>query len=248
MTSTPRTARAVVGVTTLCAMGGAWLLGGAGAAVAVERPARASAGEVSPLPRSFSFDGMSPGQTRSTIVDLASTHATDGSVVEVRVTTGGELAPSLSTAVEACHAAWVGDDCPTGAVVLVDGWRGGRAGAADEDVVLPAGATTALKVSVTLDEGVPAGATGSIRYDLALRGEQEGTPGTGTDPSGPDGSVGAGGTDGSGASGSGAAGGGSGARPLAPTGANVWTLAALSGALLGIGAALARRRRREERS
>ncbi|MBD7950080.1 LPXTG cell wall anchor domain-containing protein [Oerskovia rustica] len=243
MTSTPRTARAVVGVTTLCAMGGAWLLGGASAAVAVELPARAPAGEVSPLPRSFSFDGMSPGQTRSTVVDLASTHATDGSVVEVRVTTSGELAPSLSTVVEACHAAWADDDCPTGAVVLVDGWRGGQAGAAHEDVVLPAGATTALKVSVTLDEDVPAGATGSIRYDLALRGEAEGTPGTGTDPSGTDGSGTAGGTDGSGA-----AGGGSGTGPLALTGANVWTLAALSGALLGIGAALVRRRRREERS
>ncbi|RXR25681.1 LPXTG cell wall anchor domain-containing protein [Oerskovia turbata] len=244
MTSTPRTARAVVGVTTLCTLGGAWLLGGAGAAVAVESPARASAGEVSPLPRSFSFDGMSPGQTRSTIVDLASTHATDGSVVEVRVTTSGELAPSISTVVEACHATWVGDDCPTGAVVVVDGWRGGQAGAARQDVVLPAGTTTVLKVSVTLDEGVPAGATGSIRYDLALRGEQEGTPGTGTDPSGPDGS---GGADGSGTNGSGAAGDGSGGGPLALTGADVWTLAALSGALLGIGAALVRRRRREER-
>ncbi|QDW62125.1 LPXTG cell wall anchor domain-containing protein [Oerskovia sp. KBS0722] len=245
MTSTPRTARAVVGMTTLCALGGAWLLGGAGVAVAVEPPAGASAGEVSPLPRSFSFDGMSPGQTRSTIVDLASTHATDGSVVEVRVTTSGELAPSLSTVVEACYATWVGDDCPTGAVVLVDGWRGGQAGQAGpahEDVVLPAEATTSLKVSVTLDEDVPAGATGSIRYDLALRGAQEGTPGTGTDPSGPDGSGAAGGTGGSGA-----AGGGSGTGPLALTGANAWTLAALSGALLGIGAALVRRRRREER-
>lgn len=242
MTSTPRTARAVVGAATLCVLGGVWLLGGAGAAVAVEPPARASAGEVSPLPRSFSFDGMSPGQTRSTVVDLSSTRTTDGSVVEVRVTTSGELAPSLSTAVEACHAAWVDDDCPTGAVVLVDGWRGGQTGAAQEDVVLPAGATTALKVSVTLDEGVPAGATGSIRYDLALRGEQEGTPGTGTDPSGPGGSGGADGTGGSGA------GGGSGTGPLALTGANVWTLAALSGALLGTGAALVRRRRREERS
>ncbi|MFE4465917.1 LPXTG cell wall anchor domain-containing protein [Oerskovia sp. NPDC056781] len=230
MTSTPRTARAVVGVTTLCAMGGAWLLGGVGAAVAVELPARASAGEVSPLPRSFSFDGMSPGQTRSTIVDLASTHATDGSVVEVRVTTSGELAPSLSTVVEACHAPWADDDCPTGAVVLVDGWRGGQAGAAHEAVVLPAGATTSLKVSVTLDDDVPAGATGAVRFDLAIQGTQDGSSaGSGTgvpdDASRP------------------ASGGRPGSGSLAATGATVTALAALAGGLLGVGGALVRRRR-----
>ncbi|MEK8226188.1 hypothetical protein NKG05_09115 [Oerskovia sp. M15] len=50
------------------------------------------------------------------------------------------------------------------------GWRGPQSGTATEDVVLPARATTSLRVSVTIDDGVAAGTTGSVRYDLAVQG------------------------------------------------------------------------------
>ncbi|MFJ4108166.1 hypothetical protein [Oerskovia enterophila] len=228
MTRTSRTARAVVGVATLGALGSAGLLPGTGAAVAVEAPTVVAAGEVSPQPLSFSLDGMSPGQTRSTVVDLVSTHASDGVVVDVRVTTTGDLGGSLSTSIDACTSPWRGDECPSGAVRLVDGWRGPQSGPAAQDVVLPAGATTSLRVLVTLDDDAPGGATGTVRYDLALQGETTAGGGGGgggtTDPSGPGGPGG----------------------PLAATGAAVWSVAALAGAAIGVGAALLRRRRHPE--
>ena len=238
MTWIPRTARAVAGTAAACLHGGVGALLGTGAAVAVEAPVRVSAGEVTPRPQSFSFDGMSPGQTRSTLVDLASTHESEGAVVGIRTTTSGELAGSLSTSVEACSTSWEDGYCPTGAAVLLEGWRGDRAGTAQEEVVLPAGGTTWLKVSVTLDDDVAPGAVGAVRYDLSLQ-ETEGdrSPGGGT--AGPDGASG-GGADGTlppGASGRPASG------PLAITGTALTTLAAVAGVLLGAGAALVRRRR-----
>ncbi|KRC33139.1 hypothetical protein ASE27_12945 [Oerskovia sp. Root918] len=224
MTRTSRTARAVVGVAALCALGSAGLLPGTGAAVAVEAPSEAAAGEVSPQPLSFSLDGMSPGQTRSTVVDLVSTHASDGVVVDVRVTSTGELGDSISTSIDACTSPWQGDECPSGAVRLVDGWRGPQSGPAAQDVVLPAGATTSLRVLVTLDDDAPGGATGTVTYDLALQGDSTAEGGGTTDPSGPGGPGG----------------------PLAATGAAVWSVAALAGAAIGVGAALLRRRRHPE--
>jgi LPXTG-motif cell wall-anchored protein len=236
----PRPVLAAVGTTALVL--GAGLHLGVGAAVAASSAASgtvaASTGQVTPSPQTFSFDGMSPGQTRSTLVDLTSTHATDGTVVSVEVTTSGELGDALSTSIEACPSGWQGEDCPGGVVLLVDGWRGERSGTAHRDVVLPAGATTTLKVSVTLDDGVPLGATGTVRYDLALQGD-EATPGTDPDdPSWTDGETGTGG-------GAGEAAGPDPGGPLASTGAQVSAVAALSGVLLGIGVALVRRRRRD---
>lgn len=238
MTWIPRTARAVAGTAAACALGAAGALLGTGAAVAVAPPV-VSGGEVTPWPQSFSFDGMSPGQTRSTLVDLASTHESEGAVVGIRTTISGELAASLSTSIEACSTSWEDGSCPTGAAVLLEGWRGDRAGNAREEVVLPAGGATSLKVSVTLDDDVAAGATGAVRYDLFLQ-ETEGdrSPGGGT--AGPDGPSSGGGADGTvrpGATGRQAS------RPLATTGTTLTTLAAVAGALLGAGAALVRRRR-----
>lgn len=241
MTWTPRTARAVVGVTTLCALGSAGLLGGTGAAAAVEPTVQEQVGEVGRQAQSFSFDGMSPGQTRSAIVDLSSTWETDGTVVDVAVTATGELGTSLSTSIEACGTTWDDDECPTGAVVLVDGWTSGRSGTAHEDFVLPAGATASLRVSVTLDEDVRAGATGTVRYDISLEGARPGGPGAG-------GGTGGGATETTRPDDAG--GSGTSARPgsgsLAATGTTVLTLAGLAGALIGIGIALVRRRRRDE--
>lgn len=242
MARIPRTARAVAGIATACTLGSAGALLGAGAAVAVDAPARVWAGEVIPQPQSFSFDGMSPGQTRSTLVDLASTHESDGVVVGVAMTTSGELGSSLSTSIEACSTTWEDGSCPTGAAVLVEGWRGERAGTSSEEVVLPAGGTTWLKVSVTLDDDVAAGATGSVRYDLSVQ-ETQGDSSQGGGTTWPDDPPGTTGTDaadrpgGAGRPGSG---------PLATTGTDVMTLAALAGGLLGIGAALVRRRRDAE--
>ncbi|MGW6003695.1 hypothetical protein ACWFNS_17135 [Oerskovia enterophila] len=226
MTRTPRTARAAVGTTALCALGSVGLLAGTGAAVAVEAPIVVAAGEVDPQPLSFSLDGMSPGQTRSTVVDLVSTHASDASVVDVRVTATGELGDSISTSIDACTSPWQDDGCPSGAVRLVDGWRGPQSGPAAQDVVLPAGATTSLRVLVTLDDDAPGGATGTVRYDLALQGDEAAEGGGSTDPSGPAGPGG----------------------PLAATGAAVWSIAALAGATIGVGTAFLRRRRHPGRS
>lgn len=245
MTWTPRTARAVVGVATLCVLGSVGPLG-AGAAAAAGTPTAertTTTRNLTSLPRSFSFDGMSPGQTRSTIVDLSSVWETDGTVVDVAVTATGELGTSLATTIEACGTAWVDDECPTGAVVLVDGWRTGRSGSSHQELVLPAGETASLRVSVTLDEDVRAGATGNVRYDLSFEGARPGGEETGdgseggatgtTGPSAPDDAAGSGASP------------GPGSGSLAATGTGVLTLAGLAGALLGIGAALVRRRRRD---
>jgi hypothetical protein len=243
MTRIPRPVLAAVGTTALAL--GAGLHLGVGAAVASPAAASGSTGEVSPTPQTFSFDRMSPGQTRSTIVDLASTHPTDGTVVGVQVTTSGELGDSLSTSIEACASAWAGDECPDGAVVLIEDWRGSRSGAARHEVRLPAGDTTALRVSVTLDESVPLGATGSVRYDLSLQGEDGASTG---DPD-PGHGAGDGAGDGMGepgAAGEDGTGGHEPGGPLASTGAQVWGVAAASGLLVGIGAALVRRRGRRQ--
>jgi hypothetical protein len=254
MTATPRAARAVMGAVAACALGGAGLLLGAGAAdaaapavvaVPVGEPARPGAGttasSASPGPGAFSFDGMSPGQTRSTIVDLDSRRESDGRVVEVRVTADGELGPSLSTSVDACFTAWQGDVCPGGAVRLVEGWRAGQQGPSVQEVALPAGTTTSLRVEVTLDDDVLPGATGNLWYDLALQGDGRATPRAEdpADPRSPGGSPASGPTGGDAPS-DGAAHTG---EPLAITGASVWQAAALAGGLIGVGAALLRRRR-----
>lgn len=253
---TPRAAHAVVGVLTLCVVGSAGLLLGAGAAAGAPAPSAAPAvtvGDVNPQPRSFSFDGMSPGQTRSAIVDVASTHETDGVVAGVHVTTSGVLGASLSTTIDACTTAWQADVCSSGAVRLVEGWRGSQSGSTSQDVVVPTGTTTSLRVLVTLDEDVAQGATGSIRYDLTLRGVDGGHPGGPVDPGGstepdgpgggtaPDGPGDPGGTGDSAASAAGVL-----PELLVKTGASIWPLAALAGGLIGIGAALLRRSRRSD--
>lgn len=181
----------------------------------------ASAADAAVDPDLLVFDDLAPGDTAFASTTLRVDAPSGASVVRAGVTSSGELAPFLTTVVEACDDAWTADGCRPGATVLVDG----PAASSASELRLPAAPVVHLRVGVSLSDDAPPDARGAVVYRLDLVGDT-------ADDGAADGGLG---------------GDGGGMPPLATTGADVAAAGAAALALVALGVALHRARRRADR-
>ncbi|WP_435737196.1 hypothetical protein V5D56_00945 [Cellulosimicrobium sp. PMB13] len=185
----------------------------------------ASGAEAVVDPELLVFDALAPGETSSAVTTLRVDAPSAAAIVRSEVSATGELVPHLTTVVESCDAPWTSAGCLTGATLLVEG----PVAVSDSELQVPVPATGVVhvRVGMTLADDAPPGSSGTVVYRLDLVGDDadEGGEGSGDDR------------------GEGAGGG----PPLATTGADVAAVGAAALALVALGTALHRARRRTDR-
>lgn len=163
------------------------------------------------------FDALAPGETSSAVTTLRVDAPSAAAIVRADVSATGELVPHLTTIVESCDVPWTSAGCSSGTTLLVEGPVAASGSALD--VPVPATGVVHLRVGMTLSDDAPPDSSGTVVYRLDLVGDDA-----------DDGGEGAGG-----------------GPPLATTGADVAAVGAAALALVALGTALHRARRRTDR-